>query len=412
MKPIVRSKNRPFDRRLLRSERGNVAVVFALSMPLVAGGAAFGVESTYWYFKDLELQSAADAAAYAAAIQRRAGSQAQAVTAVALREATANGFTPSLGTIQVNAPPQSGPNQGADAVEVVLTERQNRFFTDFFSNDTVTARARSVAVFQSASNACVLALDRSASRAAQFSGSSSLTLQGCSVMANSVASDAVVMQGSATASTTCLISVGGAQTTSGLTLTECAAPVTQAPPVADPYGELPEPSASGSCLSANGSSLAPGNYCNGMSLSGNVTLQPGTYVVSGGNFRVNSNAVVSGNGVTIHLTGTARTRFNGNATVQLSAPTSGAYSGILFFGDRDSTGDRNIFNGTANSSLTGAIYFPSQAVEYQGNFSGVNGCTQIVANTVEWTGNATFNVDCTGQGMQTLPAMQLVKLAE
>ena len=71
-------------------------------------------------------------------------------------------------------------------------------------------------------------------------------------------------------------------------------------------------------------------------------------------------------------------------------------------------------NSTAlrNSELTGAIYFASQAVEYLGNFSGIGGCTRIVARTVEWTGNATINQDCTALGIPPIPAMQLVKLAE
>ncbi len=62
--------------------------------------------------------------------------------------------------------------------------------------------------------------------------------------------------------------------------------------------------------------------------------------------------------------------------------------------------------------MTGAIYFASQAVEYLGNFSGINGCTQIVGNTVEWTGSTTVQVDCSAYGMRSIPANLVVQLVE
>ncbi|MER9432919.1 Tad domain-containing protein [Mesorhizobium sp. M0408] len=39
---------------------GNVAVVFALSLPIIVGGAGLGVETSYWYFSSLKLQAVAD----------------------------------------------------------------------------------------------------------------------------------------------------------------------------------------------------------------------------------------------------------------------------------------------------------------------------------------------------------------
>jgi hypothetical protein len=134
-------------------------------------------------------------------------------------------------------------------------------------------------------------------------------------------------------------------------------------------------------------------------------------VVSGGDFKVNANANISGSGVTIYIKAGSAVHNNNTATLNLSAPTSGTYSGMLFFGDR--SGTENIaFNGVAASKLTGAIYFANQDINYLGNFSGNGGCTQVVGNTVQWSGNTTINQDCTAYGMKTIPAMQVVKLAE
>src|SRR5690606_36487037 len=155
------------------------------------------------------------------------------------------------------------------------------------------------------------------------------------------------------------------------------APITQAPPVADPFADTAEPSAEGSCLNGSGATLQPGRYCSGLRLSGAVKLEPGVYHVSGGDFRANANSVITGHGVTIYLDDGAAIRLNGNATLDLSAPVSGAYAGILFFGDRAATGSSTL-NGTAHSRMTGAIYLPRQAVSYIGNFSGQDGCVQVV----------------------------------
>jgi hypothetical protein len=397
--------------RWTQNRRGNVAIVFGFALPVLVGAAGLGVETSYWYYRHQVLQAAANQAAYGGALERRAGSSVDTVRSAALQLAGSNGFDTVNGTLTLNTPPTSGSHQNNQAVEVLLSEPEQRFFSRIFSTDPVIARARAVAAFQTASNACVLALDPSASRAANFSGSSGLTLNGCSVMANSTASDAINVQGAANLSADCLISAGGVQANSGMHLSTCSAPITSAPPVADPYAGLSAPADSGSCKPSNGATLQPGRYCNGLSLSGNVTLNPGVYVIDG-DFRVNANANISGSGVTIYITQNGRVNMNGNATVNLTAPTSGTYAGMLFFGDRSNNGGINNFNGTASSHMTGSVYFANQEIDYLGNFSGLNGCVQVVGRTVQWTGNTSVSTDCSAYGIQNIPAQQLIALVE
>jgi hypothetical protein len=273
-----------------------------------------------------------------------------------------------------------------------------------------------VAVSQTAANACILALNKTASQAIQVQGNTQVTLQGCDVMSDSIAQDAINVWGSAQLSADCAMASGGVTNHGGMTLTGCSSAITNAPRVGDPFANLATP-AQGTNRNIpngngnNGITLQPGSYSSGMNLSGTVTLQPGTYYVSGGDFRVNANATVSGSGVTIFLASGSHVTMNGNSNVVMSAPTSGTYSGILFFGDRNGTGS-NTFNGDNNSHLTGDLYFPTQAVSYLGNYSGTNGCTQIVADTVTWTGSSTIGVNCAAQGMQNIPARQAIKLVE
>ncbi|TPN80792.1 hypothetical protein FJ987_26595 [Mesorhizobium sp. CU2] len=395
-----------------KGESGNVATIVALTLPVVVGGAGLGVETSYWYYSSLKLQAAADAAAYAGALEKVAGSDTPTITAAATQSVASNGL--SAATVVVNTPPASGPNTGNKAVEVILKQNLDRMFTSIFATNQVPEQARAVALITDASKACVLALNPSAYQAALFSGNTSVKLIGCSVMSDSLQADAIKLQGSAALQADCLIAVGGVSLSNPVT-TVCKAPITQALPASDPFASLPAPAASNPCKNVNGNkssqTLQPGTYCSGMDLKGTVTLQPGVYVVQG-SFKVNANAAVSGSGVTIFMSGSNTVSMNGNATVTLSAPTSGTYSGVLFYGDQTGTAAQSTFNGTANSLLTGAIYFPRQQVNYLGNFSGQSGCTQVVADTIQWSGNSTINQDCSSLGMRTIPAAQSVAVVE
>ncbi|WP_292431485.1 pilus assembly protein TadG-related protein [Mesorhizobium sp.] len=385
-----------------------MATIFALTLPVVVGGAGLGVETSYWYYSSLKLQATADAAAYAGALEKIQGSDTATITTAATQSAASNGL--GDGTITVHTPPTSGPHTANKAVEVILNQNLDRVFTSIFSESKVPEQARAVALITDASKACNVALSQSASQAVLYSGSTTVKQNGCVTMANSIASDAIKVQGSASLQTDCLISAGGVVLNNPVTMV-CKSPITQALPTSDPFSSLPTPAATNPCQNDKKTTLNEGTYCNGLSLSGNVTLKPGVYVVQG-NLKINAGAVVSGSGVTIFMSGSSTVSMNGNATVTLSAPTSGIYSGVLFYGDRNGTSAKSNFNGTATSLLTGAIYFPRQEVDYLGNFSGKNGCTQVVADTIQWSGSSTINQDCSSLGMKDIPAAPSIAIVE
>jgi hypothetical protein len=400
----------------LRERRGLTAVTFALSLPVIVGSAGLGVEVGYWFFEERRLQTAADLAANAGAVALRAGGSDGDVFEVAEREATQNGYV--AGNIVVNTPPTSGPNQNDRAVEVLLERDLRRYFTRLFMEEPVKVSVRAVAAYENEQQACVLALDTWANDAVIFIGNPTATFSSCVVMSNSLADDSITIAGSADVTAPCIVSAGGTSVTADLTLTSCSAPMEEMPQAQDPYEDLPEPSQSGPCTSVpNGNpndpkTLTPGVYCGGMSLSGTVTLTPGVYVIDGGEFRINANAEVTGVGVTFFLTGGATVHFNGSAQINLTAPTTGTYAGVLMYGDRDQGNGDNIFNGTANSTLTGALYFPTQQVTHNGNFSGVNGCLRIVSRAIDLQGNAAFGTDCAGTGLDAIEVPGAVRLVE
>lgn len=392
------------------NDRGNIAVMAALSMSLVVGGAGFGVETGYWYYEQVRMQQAADAAAYTAAVELRAGSGEAKTEAGATAAATSNGWRATTDTIEVISP---SPSRAGDpnSVDVELTRTIPRAFTALFDDTPVVVRVKATAAYSTAGNACVLALDKSASQAIKFSGSSTADMQGCVVMANSVANDAVYTDGNASVIAPCILAVGGADIdVDKVELTQCSSVLTNQSPAADPYKDVPYPT-TGPCVNFGGG-FTPGTcYKSNLSLNGDVDIPDGVYVIDGVSLKINAGAHVTGENVTFVLLNGASLEFNGNATIQLSAPTTGTYKGMLFMGSRTSSaGGINRFNGTADSKLTGALYFPKQNVEYKGNFSGNGGCTQIVANQVEWSGNTHFTVDCTAHGLEPIVAGSAVRL--
>jgi hypothetical protein len=278
----------------------------------------------------------------------------------------------------------------------------------------VNLSVRGVGHYNHAGSACILTLNKTASHALEFWGSSTTTLNNCNAMSNSSANDALVVGGSSTVTVPCAISVGGVAVSSTLNQTQCTTPKTHAGAAKDPYLSLPAPPIPANCSNVPGGNapLQPGKYCGGLSLNSTKTFDPGIYVIDGGTFRLNANAIVNGAGVTFYLTNGATVQFNGNATMDFSAPTTGTYKGVLFFGDRTQPNDTQNFNGTAGSMLTGAIYFPSQKVVKNGNFSGNNGCVQIIADTVTISGNTTFESNCPNTGLNSVPIPGAIALVE
>ena len=408
-------------RRFLSDQAGVIAIMVALLMPVVVGGLALGAEVGFWYFNQIKLQNSADVAAYAGAVKLRADQDQQTIEDAAFAAAAKTGYDESIGTITVNTPPTTGAFAGdSNVVEVITQENVPRLFSAFFTDGDVPMSGRAVARLTVGMKACILALDTSASGAVTFTGSSNVTLDGCNVHANSLATDAVAVIGGSHVETPCVSATGNISATSGLVMGGCTSAIEHANTINDPYADVLEPLISGTCEPENvfagppssTYTISPGHYCGGLTMKRTVTMNSGVYVVSSGDFEIESTAVVSGTGVMIFLTGGATVHFAGTANVQLSAPTSGTYAGILIFVDRDDLYDTNIINGDSESLFEGAIYAPSGHVEFAGSGTVGGGCTQIVAATIVFTGDANIGTDCTGTGVSDIEINQLVILVE
>lgn len=424
-----------FKKFLFRSKEGSIAVMMGLVMPVVIGFCGIGVEVGYWLWTQRTLQSAADAAAFSGAAQVAQGRDSNDVRAAALNAAVGSGFAQLRADNPViQSPPIAGPFAGdAMAVEVSLTDNVPRFFSKiFFSTESLKVSARSVSRTAGGRPSCILALNRTASKAVSFAGSSELELDGCDVASNSIASDSIDFQGATSVVTECASAVGGidGDNPNRLTLTDCAQPFEGTRTFPDPYAHLTEPTP-GACdnsLKADlGASpkqfrnVSAGTICGTgaggpkVTIQGNIVFGPGVYILDGVDLKVNATAEVIGSGVTFFLTGGSTIDINGGADIQLQAPISSfdPYQGILFFADPDDAGLSHTLNGNSSTSFKGVLYFPSSEVTFSGtNDANPNACTLLVADTVEFTGNSYFASNCSSLGIVAAETAQVVLIVE
>jgi hypothetical protein len=233
---------------------------------------------------------------------------------------------------------------------------------------------------------------------------------GCGIATNSKGVPAVTASGSSTVNVTHVSAVGGLKATANYGSGTMLLPYSI--PQRDPFRGLPAPvlpSCSPQLRSQPNSitnvSNPTGVACyKGMDLKGTVNFAPGLYYVDGGAISISSQARVTGSGVTFILTSStassdpgsvATVDINGGATVQLTATTSGTYAGVLFYQDRRANNTKgNTINGNASSTLQGAIYIPSQAVDFSGGSGMRTECVQIVSRRVTFNGNNRIVNEC------------------
>lgn len=414
--------------KFLADQRGSVALILGLTLPAVIGGMALGGEAGYWYLTQTKLQQAADSSAHAAALRLDRGDTKPQLTAIAQNIATNSGVPTGSAAIEVQTPPSSGPNSGKrDYVEVSISEQLPRFLSAIFDPEPLTVRARAVATLAGGTHVCVLALSKTKANALYSKGSTSVALTDCDVASNSSSSTAINFQGNGLSfSAECAYAVGGSvQSSTNSIQLGCGAIREKALAVRDPYADLPEPTKPpGPCPAGNFSSgtIPAGSLVNGikikclagLNLSGNVQIPGGVYYIDGDmKFTGNGSLTSTGTeGVTFYVRGSIQA--NGNFALNLKAPTAAdnPYRGVLFFGARSNTTATHKVIGTSNSVLQGALYFPSAALEYSGSSSTSMGCTQVIADTVTFSGNSGLQANCASAGTRDLVVGAHVVLVE
>jgi Flp pilus assembly protein TadG len=392
-------------RHFLDDNSGMTLIYTGLILGILFGVGGLAVDAGMWYATKRSAQSAADAAALAAALEVARGSTATEVEARAKADAESNGYSDASGaTITINNPPTSGPSAGvASAVEAIVQQPVPSFLSAVIRSEQVTVAARAVASYRMAES-CIYVMDPSEDSALSVPGTADVNMD-CGAQVNSVSAIAIDQVGSSCMTATSLATAGGA---SGTCLDP--SPDEDMPQTEDPFSYLAPPAAASAPCDytslvtvSSATTLSPGNYCGGLRITADVDFSPGEYVMGGEGLQIQGNSVVTGDEVSFYFPDTV-TGYDpgpggprslyiaGTTDLQLSAPTTGDYQGVLFYQDQNIDPDLEIvLQGGADMDLEGVIYAINNHMRFAGGSDGIDGWVVIVVDTIEFTGNSNIS---------------------
>jgi Flp pilus assembly protein TadG len=391
-----------------RNEEGQVVVLVAVALVVLALMAGIGIDVGSLRYKKQQMQKAADAGALAAATVLLNYGNCNNCTTAATNDIVANGFNGS--TITVTWPSQDPNYSGVNYVQVEVQQQQPLFFMRVGDFQPITVAARSIGSAVGSASGCVYSLDT-------VSGDFGFSVTGQFSSTCGIYADANIISNGTVNATA--IGIVGTASGSGFT----PEPTTGIPQFQDPLAGVAQPTP-GPCLYTQtvtihtSTTLQNGSYCGGIVISPPsgtsilVTFQPGTYSLFGGlTVTGNGQATLVGSGVTFFNTASASYPYgpitlggyagSGYINPTLSSPTSGALAGILIFQDRSiPTGSSASTVDTSTDEVyVGALYFPSTTLIYKGMTGGgvgggsiaIRSPTLLVAWKINVTGNVAFN---------------------
>ncbi|MEZ5742368.1 MAG: Tad domain-containing protein [Sphingomonadaceae bacterium] len=419
-----------FLKKLAKDATGNVLVISGAGSMALVGGAGLGVDTVQWYLWKRQLQQAVDSAALAGG---QAKSQGVGFQTQAQRELNRNANT-TLTTVRIVNPPQEGAFTGDNgAVEVVATTSQRLPFSSLLIDVAPTLRARAVATSVSDGEHCVISLAPSGI-GVSTQGNADVQL-GCGVAANSDGYSAIDLDGTSYLKGSPLSAVGGVQysTTNiqnGTAIQSYGA--VQKDPIA--ARGLTVPNSPNTCAE-NNFTVNPNTtvnytfghpvhkiarFCNGLTVRGTLNLEPGVYIIDGGDFKVNSHAKITGEGVTFILTGNnpssiATLDIQGGAELDLRAPTKledADWYNILFFQDPTADFPDNKIAGDSDLELEGVVYMPSGNISFNGSSGQHADCLLLVSYRVTFSGDSSLDNNCPADYSEFDTSARIVRVVE
>ena len=391
------------------SEKGQALIVIALAAIVLFGFAALTVDGSRAFSDRRHAQNTADTSVMAAALARTRGKD---LNAAGLARALSNGFdnngtTNIVAITTVNTPNGICPDTGQDITITITSYTQTTFarilgWTQLKNVVTATARACDIgkdkplfagsAIYSTKTGACNGANGSSL----YMNGSGRLQVWGGDMGSSSIDPTCVNFQGGQTelkkaeSGTACADIITAATSPGTYNNVQgqdgCGNKV---------YGQQPEspPKDLGITCSGNatvsGSTMSPGNYSGTFPPSGVATLNPGTYCVNG-DFKLNANDKLTGNGVTIVMN-TGTLKWNGSSEVTLTAPASGNYKGLLIYAPPSNsyaTGNNEInIDGSGNAHISGTVLAQNLPCYFAGSGQIQKATIQFICYTWGMSGN-------------------------
>lgn len=445
-----------FIRKLLKDRRGNTLAIAAAAMPLVVGAAGLATDTIQWTLWKRQLQRAADSAAIAGVYDRQTNSGAtDTVETTVSHDLTLNDHTwmgLKTGYPKITYPADSGVM--TDQVQVTLAIQQPLPFSAFFMGTGPTIYAKSTAaLIPSGGDACFEALDKSATTGLNFTGNAGIEAPDCDGFSNASGSNTSVAKGSSNIILNSIGGVGGIQASSNFHV-DAYRPYS--PALDDPFEDVNPSSSDMKCAghnvttthghtttttwvndaltettdmaNAKDASGNPANCWTSLSVgSGNTLNVPanfGPIYVNGGdafiqgNFNCTACTIVLTNSDSSSTATIGNIKVNASSNINMTPPTDGTFKGIAIYQDRRAAfcTQCNKVNGNSGSVIQGALYFPSQELEYNGTGNTSAQCTMFVAKRLNFSGNSSTTnkfkklADCSSFGLPGGAILYMVRL--
>jgi Flp pilus assembly protein TadG len=397
-----------FIRSLGRDRRGNVGLMFALvAIPLtltVGVGIDYGLAASI----RTKMQAALDAAVLAGARAASTSTQSAAIT-LAQNIFTAN--TPYYG-----AATTSFTFNGSGVLTGTANYSVAKFFGAFSGSTTVNVGVVSEAS-GGGSPVCILLLSTTVSPTLLVNNGANVNGANCELDSASTGNPADTFNNTSNVTMTKLCLAGTTILNNGGTHPNLTTGCTTA---SNPYvGKMPT-ATSGACMfgSAYGENytggtvnLTPGTYCGSYNFNSapTVNLAAGLYIIQGGSWNVNG-GTWTGTGVTFYFADSSNIQFNSGMDMTLTAPTTGAYAGILFYEKDGLTLSPFIFNNSVQETLSGFFYLPSRNITWNSTSTVTSPKLSVIANTMtlntmNWTLTANTQWPITNGGSGASPAL-------
>lgn len=429
--------------------------IFLFLIILIAG---LGLDSAKAFLVAHQLQNAADAAALAGAcfVKTDPNSARETAIAVALLnfadgnavELTDNPDNLPDGDVVIGRYDRSigeftATLMGVNAVRVVARRTDTSLggpvplnFGPIAGVDNVNITRHAIAMTSGGTGAGLIAL-RPDGVGLLLNGGARVDVNDGAIQVNSSADDATTLTGSKVELLADELNIWGDISTKppGIPIDELPPIDTDAPPIPDPLCPdppttcLPPPSWDPSIDLGGGKTVKitegtpppfkPGFYSGGFRITGgNVTFEPGIYILGGSSTGQKSGLVVSGNtnlcakGVMFYITGNGVVDLAGTGDIRVTPPDPEStdfcrtgfkypldldfdnYEGISIFQDRANTNDARIV-GTNLMDLDGTLYFPQNHLDVGGIGAGFG--NQLIAWSIEVSGTSDIVINYDGR---------------
>jgi hypothetical protein len=349
---------------------GNVGMLFVCSLPVLLGAVYVAIELSQLNQSKNKLQGIADTAAIAAAREMRLGNATkEAILAVAQSIVNAQ-QTAINATISF----EGDVPEDKRWISVKLAATAPNSFSHALGLADTSLTAKATAKVMGGATVCAVGLHEAQDGTISLDKYAKMEARNCAVYSNSRTAGSIKAQDNAVLSAALICAAGGK---GGGVTNFSPSPTTDCPILPDPLASRPPPTVS-ACeasktnvkISEQTTSLTPGVYCGGITITkaSTVTLSPGIYIIKDGKLKVDFASSLKGEGVGFYFTGVdAGLDMAKESSISLTAPKTGPLAGIIMFQDRNMADDvKYEINNNNAAVLLGTIYLPKGTLLVQG----------------------------------------------